>query len=92
MYISLSLVHHRYRSKLLSFPWHGLWWVVLLQYTHVVHTSMSILNCPMIDDQDTGGAPVRSYASILSCIAGIFRRAKFSLRPFWLYYSKYSRV
>ncbi len=58
-------LYHRYHCKPLRFPWHGLWWVVLLQYTHVVHTSTSTPNCPMIEGQDTGGAPVRSCKSIL---------------------------
>ena len=38
-------------------PWYGLWWVVLLQYTHVVHTSMSILNCPTLPNKE-GMKPV----------------------------------
>ena len=29
---------------------HGLWWILLLLYSHLVHTSMSILDCPMLRD------------------------------------------
>lgn len=29
-------------------PWHGVWWLILLLYTPVLHTSMSVLNCPII--------------------------------------------
>ena len=29
---------------------HGLWWILLLLYSHLVHTSVSILDCPMLRD------------------------------------------
>ena len=29
---------------------HGVWWVILLLYSHVVYTSMTVLNCPSITD------------------------------------------
>ena len=32
--------------------WYGIWWVILLQYTHVVYTSMAVLNCPTLPDLD----------------------------------------
>ena len=32
--------------------WHGLWWILLLMYTHTVHTSMSILNCPRLPNEN----------------------------------------
>ena len=35
----LRLIHH-----------HWLWWILLLLYSHLVHTSMSILDCPMLRD------------------------------------------
>ena len=38
--------------------WHGLWWIVLLMYTHVVHTSMSILNCPILPGRSGDYVPV----------------------------------
>lgn len=37
------------RSRLKVLDHYGLWWIVLLLYTHVVHTSLSILNCPYIE-------------------------------------------
>ena len=52
---------HVYSSEYIQFPrqkrspyapWHGLWWIVVLMYTHVVHTSMSILNCPRLPGSD----------------------------------------
>ncbi len=46
------------RYKFVPVPWHGLWWLVLLLYTPVVHTSMSLLNCPMITDEDGDTVPV----------------------------------
>ncbi len=48
----------RYRYKLHRDRWHGLWWVILLQYTHVVYASMSILNCPNIESQSSTGGSV----------------------------------
>lgn len=29
---------------------HSFWWMIILLYSHVVHTSMSILNCPSVPD------------------------------------------
>ena len=46
----------RFRRKVLT--WHGLWWIVLLMYNHVLHTSMSILNCPRLPGKDDLHIPV----------------------------------
>lgn len=27
---------------------HGAWWIIILLYSQVAHTSMSILNCPRV--------------------------------------------
>ena len=32
--------------------WAGLWLLIMLQFTNVVATSVSILNCPMLKDFD----------------------------------------
>ena len=32
--------------------WAGLWLLIMLQFTNVVATSVSILNCPMMNDFD----------------------------------------
>ena len=48
----------RYIYKKPRDPWHGLWWIVLLMYTHVVHTSMSILNCPILPGRSGDYVPV----------------------------------
>ena len=48
-------------------PWHGLWWMVLLLYTHVLHTSVSILNCPALPGRDGANVPVRIL--ILLCLS-----------------------
>jgi hypothetical protein len=42
--------------------WHGLWWIILLMYSHVLHTSMSILNCPILPETDSSDAS-RWYVS-----------------------------
>ena len=43
----LSCNGHRER-KIMMLKHYGIWWIVLLLYTHLVHTSMSILNCPSL--------------------------------------------
>ena len=48
----------RYYNHLHRQPWYGLWWVILLQYTHVVHTAMSILSCPSLPDSESVVKPV----------------------------------
>ena len=42
----------RYRHKLHREPWYGIWWVCLLQYTHLLFTSMSVLDCPLLPNAD----------------------------------------
>ena len=32
-------------------PWYGVWTLLILMYSHVVHTSIAILNCPKIVQQ-----------------------------------------
>ena len=27
---------------------HGIWWIILLLYAHIIHTSVSILECPLL--------------------------------------------
>ena len=44
--------------------WHGIWWIILLMYTHLLHTSMSILNCPRIPGRDGSHVPVSLYSTI----------------------------
>ena len=34
------------------FSWHGLWLLILLLFTNVVATSVSILNCPRLKDRN----------------------------------------
>ena len=49
----------RYYYRLHKQPWYGLWWVILLQYTHLAHTAMTILHCPSLPDRAGDIAPVR---------------------------------
>ena len=37
---------------------HGVWWIIVFLYSQVVHTSMSILNCPSIQGSDQSIAAV----------------------------------
>ena len=41
-----------YKITSWKYSWNGVWTLVLLQYSHVVHTSISILNCPAIPEQE----------------------------------------
>ena len=60
---ALIYIFNRRYLKKHALSWHGLWWIVLLLYTHVLHTSMSILNCPILPDRDG------SHVSVsLTCI------------------------
>ena len=55
VYVSL---YRKCRWRLIQH--HGLWWILLLLYSHLVHTSMSILDCPMLrDPSDQTVRPVR---------------------------------
>ena len=50
----------KFRLRLLRH--HGLWWILLLLYSHVVHTSISILDCPMLrDPSDQSISPVSGH-------------------------------
>ena len=39
--------------------WAGLWLLIMLQFTNVVTTSVSILNCPLLKDFDGKNSLVR---------------------------------
>ena len=49
---------YRYVCKKPRDPWCGVWWIVLFMYTHVVHTSISILNCPILPGRSGDLVPV----------------------------------
>ena len=42
------MCHYDREKKVMMLKHHGIWWIILLLYTHLVHTSMSILNCPFL--------------------------------------------
>lgn len=55
----MSFMHYQLLSKLYILilyrstrfrpcDWHGVWWLVLLLYTPLLHTSMSLLDCPSL--------------------------------------------
>eukprot|EP00731_Ephydatia_muelleri_P010295 Em0005g881a len=50
--------------------WHGLWWIAVLIYTHVVHTSMSILNCPRLPGSDGNSMNVWYVNGNIKCFSG----------------------
>ena len=41
-------VKHKKLNTFLPTVWYGVWTLIILMYTQVVHTSMSILNCPVL--------------------------------------------
>ena len=43
------MIYNRIK-KLLVVKHHGIWWIILMVYAHMVHTSMSILECPFFPD------------------------------------------
>jgi hypothetical protein len=53
-----------------ALSWHGLWWIVLLMYTHVLHTSMSILNCPILPGKDGSHVPRWYIDGTVKCFNG----------------------
>ena len=57
---------YRYIYKKPHDPWYGLWWIVVLMYTHVVHTSMSILNCPILPGRMGDYVPVSQNYELCS--------------------------
>ena len=54
----------KWRSKL----WHMVWLLLVLIYTHTVHTSMSILNCPSVPFNGTQAGVSRSVYTQLASI------------------------
>ena len=47
------------RSKRKAPSNHGMWWVTLLMYTHVVYSALTVLNCPTITDTHGASSFVR---------------------------------
>ena len=58
------------KMRIKSLKMHGVWWLVVLIYTHVVYASMTILNCPLISDtHGTTTSPV-SIREECACVDG----------------------
>eukprot|EP00731_Ephydatia_muelleri_P010203 Em0005g789a len=55
--VVITLVIRKKVLRLRSIPWYGVWTLVLLLYTQAVHTSMSALNCPLIQDSNGHTTP-----------------------------------
>ena len=47
-YVHIYLCVRKLLRRKWKFSWDGVWTLVILQYSHVVYTSLSILNCPTI--------------------------------------------
>ena len=70
-----TYIVHCFRKCLkrkLKFSWNGVWTLVILQYSHVVYTSMSILNCPII--------PIHQEDN-----SGVCADWKYILCSYWVY-------
>jgi hypothetical protein len=60
----------RMRSKCKAPSNHGMWWVTLLMYTHVVYSALTVLNCPTITDTH-GASSFRWYVNgEVECFTG----------------------
>ena len=40
------------RKRIILLRHYGIWWIVLLLYTQLVHTSLSILECPFLSNYE----------------------------------------
>lgn len=47
------------KSKRKALNTHGVWWVLLLTYSHAVYASLTVLNCPFITDSNGATSPVK---------------------------------
>ena len=53
MYILCTSVYRKFRIvRNIRLSWSGLWLLIMLLYSDVVHTSVSILNCPILTGYD----------------------------------------
>ncbi|XP_065899024.1 uncharacterized protein [Dysidea avara] len=50
--VTLLIIYKKCTVTRWKYSWSGVWTLLLLQYPSVIHTSMSILNCPVIPLQD----------------------------------------
>ena len=85
--ISTSYYYQCYRhyNHLNKQPWYGLWWIILLQYTHLAQTAMSILHCPRLPDRSGNIAPVSKYLLVrhIQVSSGIKSFERFKLSQFY---------
>ena len=85
--ISISYYYQCYRhyNHLNKQPWYGLWWIILLQYTHLAQTAMSILHCPRLPDRGGNIAPVSRYLLVrhIHVSSGIESFERFKLSQFY---------
>ena len=54
------MFHYYRKYHNVSISWSGVWLLILLLFTDVVNTSVSILNCPILRDSDGHRSMVRS--------------------------------
>ena len=54
VYLNFLCIHRKFRIlvKNIRLSWSGLWVLIMLLYSDVVHTSVSILHCPMLTGYD----------------------------------------
>ncbi|CAI8057065.1 hypothetical protein GBAR_LOCUS31079 [Geodia barretti] len=65
--LGLKLCMSKRRSTI---KYHGLWMIVLLSFSHVVYTSMSLLNCPSITDSNGHTSPRWFVNGEVECFSG----------------------
>ena len=74
--MSCLTIYYRKYSKI-SIQWNGLWLLILLLFTDVVNTSVSILNCPILRDSDGHKEMVRYHSIgvfLFVCILFLLQR------------------
>ena len=66
--LCIPLRSNRVKSKRKALSNHGVWWVALLMYTHVVYASLMVLNCPIVIDTHGATLPVRKRQGMGSVV------------------------
>ena len=71
--IKITVFNRIFLKRRWRFSWNGVWTLVILQYSHVVYTSLSILNCPTIPiyQGDSSGVCAIKRATECTCIYNV---------------------
>ena len=72
MCMTMFIIYRKFRIvKNVRLSWGGLWVLIILLYSDVVHTSVSILHCPMLTGYDGKKSLVCSnFVDVISVSTG----------------------